>query len=163
MIALEFLKLLAERHLVAEKVVDKLRRQIEQSSNEVTAESVAKLLVKNGLLTADQAKRLLATSVAPPPLPAADDELGLAPDDDDRKVVDSELVDIEDDDLAPVEVVSPLNDDYGSEGSDDDADASWHHDALTTEVGEGDHHDQLLVDAGEEATSGAPLRLGKAD
>jgi len=97
-----FLALLAERDLLPLDMLGKLRGQIAASKKPVSAATVARRLVEQGLLTRAQAKRLLAaggqaagTSAAPPePAPPAgegdprlkplddEDELGLAPLDD---------------------------------------------------------------------------------
>ena len=57
----QFLSLLEDRQLLAANHIASLRRQIAESTKEVTAESVAKLLVKKEKLTKLQAKELLKT------------------------------------------------------------------------------------------------------
>jgi len=99
-----FIELLEKRELLAPELIDKLRRQVATAKRPVSATSVARRLVEQGLLTRDQAKRLLAIGAEAPEAPAApsepaapagegeegpgpqpvdeEDELGLAPLDD---------------------------------------------------------------------------------
>jgi outer membrane protein assembly factor BamB len=63
--------------LLDRSVIENLRRQVQQSGGKVTADALVKLLVDKGQLTAFQGKKLLSEIAAP-----QDDELGLAPDED---------------------------------------------------------------------------------
>ena len=81
-----FLALLEEKELLSARKVASLRAQIAQAPKPISAESLAKRLVKKGHITLDQAKRLLAAGPTPPSQPEAkpqstdsDDELGFAP------------------------------------------------------------------------------------
>ncbi|MBN2579696.1 MAG: PQQ-binding-like beta-propeller repeat protein [Pirellulales bacterium] len=97
----DFLTLLEEKDLLSPETLAKLRRQIAQSGKRIPAAKVAKLLVEKGHLTPAQAKRLLdagkppaekPTPAAPPaakppaaPKRAAEDDLGLAPIDEETE------------------------------------------------------------------------------
>ncbi|MEN6459078.1 MAG: PQQ-binding-like beta-propeller repeat protein [Thermoguttaceae bacterium] len=92
----QFLRLLEEREILSASAVANLRAQVARSPTPVSAESIAKRLVKHGHLTLAQAKRLLTALNEPPPAerpttgkaakhrPPADDDssLDLAPLDD---------------------------------------------------------------------------------
>lgn len=103
MISIErFLTLLEEKELLAPREAAKIREQMAKAPAPFTAETLAKQLVKREYITLSQAKRLLATEageappkpaatvvskpvekpVAPKPSAKEDDELGLAPMDD---------------------------------------------------------------------------------
>ncbi len=59
MTAKDFIDLLAEKELLAQRTLAKLRQQIQSAGKPVSARAVAKALVKSGQLTEDQARRLL--------------------------------------------------------------------------------------------------------
>ena len=59
MSAQDLISLLQQQKLLSRRVLDKLRQQVEESSREVTAKSLAKLLVKKGLLAQDTSQQLL--------------------------------------------------------------------------------------------------------
>lgn len=82
MTATELLDTLEARALLPNEMLANLRQQVSRSVKIVTPESVAKLLVGKGLITAFQAEQLLA--VAKPPAIDPDDEMSLAPLDDER-------------------------------------------------------------------------------
>jgi outer membrane protein assembly factor BamB len=163
MSAIEFLDLLAKNRLVDDKVVAKLRRKVQQSSKRVSARSVAQFLVKQGHLTAEQAKRL--TRVPPSPAPAkADDELGLAPDEPlGLKPDEDDLVDIEDDIVEAVEVIPALPDDIPPAGhTADTQDATWGHE-LSSDLQQQHEEDTggLLDDVTTSADSSRSLETGR--
>lgn len=101
--ATRLLDRLGQQGLLAPRVVDRLREQLASSPQPVTADSLAKLLVKKNLLTADQAKMALqalaASDMQTPARPPAnrDDDLGLAPE---RPL---ELTPVSDDEVLSVE------------------------------------------------------------
>ncbi|MCA9170988.1 MAG: PQQ-binding-like beta-propeller repeat protein, partial [Planctomycetales bacterium] len=102
MSALELIDRLAQQQLISDKMAASLRKQVKAATKPVSAENLAKLLVKKGQLTAAQAKLLLAAP-KPPPVVEVDDELGLA-DDMDKLVepIDDEIVEpVEPLDVAP--------------------------------------------------------------
>ncbi|MBU4271955.1 MAG: PQQ-binding-like beta-propeller repeat protein [Planctomycetes bacterium] len=86
-----FIALLEERELVSPHTAKSLLAQVAKSRKTISAESIAKRLVKHGRLTSTQAKRLLAALEETPsgpaaeskpkakPGPKAEDELGFAP------------------------------------------------------------------------------------
>lgn len=86
-----FIALLEERELVSPHTAKSLLAQVAKSRKTISAESIAKRLVKHGRLTSTQAKRLLAALEETPsgpaaeskpkaePPPKAEDELGFAP------------------------------------------------------------------------------------
>jgi len=97
----QFLDLLEQRDLLAAEPIAQLRRQVASAPAGVSAQKIAQLLIKKGLLTEFQAKKLLgessaqgpaptqaksapAAKPAPQPSPPAldDEELGLLPLDD---------------------------------------------------------------------------------
>jgi hypothetical protein len=98
MTAEEFLSDLARQNLVPGEIIESLRRQVAKSAKPVAPQTLVKLLVDKGHLTAIQGQKMLGTTApnsAPPPLPAAKkpapaaleplgpiDDLGLAPLDD---------------------------------------------------------------------------------
>ncbi len=118
----QFLALLEERHLLADKHVVSLRRQIDVSTKDVTAESIAKLLVKKGMLTKFQAKQLLASKtpetsdpgetivsdvafdLPPPPPPLI--ESGPPSSDEQRDLDDLDLMPADDEFDAPPPIIS---------------------------------------------------------
>ncbi len=89
-----FIALLEERELVSPRTAKSLLAQVAKSRKTISAESIAKRLVKHGRLTSTQAKRLLAALKETPsepaveskpkaePAPKAEDDLGFAPIDD---------------------------------------------------------------------------------
>jgi outer membrane protein assembly factor BamB/TolA-binding protein len=97
----QLLKNLEERDLLPSKLIEKLRKQIAQSSKPVSARAVAKRLVKMGHLTSSQADRLLEaadetavpTKKKPRPKPA-ESGFDLAPIDEEKGVLEEE--DLED-------------------------------------------------------------------
>ena len=113
MSAQRLLDQIAQRGFLEARVLEKVRAQVANSPKEVSAESLAKVLVKKGQLTTSQAKQLLdAMSAAPPPLP--DDhfeDLGFASDDNELLPVDDEIVEpVEDEFVDPVnnDIVDPV-------------------------------------------------------
>lgn len=81
MSATEFLDRLSKDGVLDDRVIDKLRKQVDASKKPVEAKAIAQLLVKNGLLEADEAKRLLVKEARPaPPKKAAESDIGLADD-----------------------------------------------------------------------------------
>jgi TolA-binding protein len=82
MTAAELLDVLESRALLPGEVLTTLRQQVERSIKIVTPESLAKLLVGKGLITAFQAEQLLAS--AKPAAVDVDEEFSLAPLDDDE-------------------------------------------------------------------------------
>jgi len=92
MTAEEFLSDLARQNLVPAEIIESLRRQVAKSAKPVAPQTLAKLLVDKGHLTAVQSQRLLGAAPAPAaakkPAPAAleplgpADDLGLTPLDD---------------------------------------------------------------------------------
>lgn len=92
----EFLDRVAERKMVPQAMIDKLRRQVRESSRPVSAARVAKAYVDAGHITEFQARQLIVGDEieAKPPNrggteptlpPPDDDDLDLAPLDDDEK------------------------------------------------------------------------------
>jgi outer membrane protein assembly factor BamB len=57
-----FLALLEEREILSARNVANLREQVADSSKRISAESIARRLIKHGKITASQAKRLLAAA-----------------------------------------------------------------------------------------------------
>jgi len=84
-----FLELLEQRELLSPETVAALRAQLAQASKPITAEALAKRLVKHGRLTASQAKRLLSAAEAPAggaeEAPREEKTLELAPLDDELR------------------------------------------------------------------------------
>src|SRR5438045_2298839 len=62
----EFIDRLEFLGLLEEKVLDNLRRQVAESKKPVAPQTLAKLLVDTGQLTAFQAKKLVGEEVAAP-------------------------------------------------------------------------------------------------
>jgi outer membrane protein assembly factor BamB len=90
-----FLSELARQNLVPGEIIESLRRQVAKAAKPVAPQTLAKLLVEKGHLTAAQGQRILGTSAAAPALAAAKsaapagleplapiDDLGLTPLDD---------------------------------------------------------------------------------
>ncbi len=76
----KFLDILAERDLLSEKLLASLRQQVAKSPKPVRPEALAKRLIDAGHLTPVLAKRLLAAlPEAEPEAQADEDDLGLAP------------------------------------------------------------------------------------
>ena len=67
--------------LVSPDVLDELRRRLEQSPQAADLRSAVRWLVQKEHMTSDQGRRLLAGK-QPSPAPSADDEMKLAPMDD---------------------------------------------------------------------------------
>ncbi|MBN1395372.1 MAG: PQQ-binding-like beta-propeller repeat protein [Pirellulales bacterium] len=86
----QFISLLEERELVSARTAENLRAQVAESRKPISAEKIAKRLIKAGRLTSTQAKRLLATLKEEPAreaaeakaAPTAEEDLGFAPIDD---------------------------------------------------------------------------------
>jgi outer membrane protein assembly factor BamB len=150
MSALELLDRLTENGLLSSKVAGKIRQQIEVAPKEVTAKSLAKMLVKKGQLTPTQAK--LALESLPPSKPPRydDDDLGLRDDDmlaDDREVVEPVEAELLDSQTAePVALVDP----FSSEATTDRRDASW--DGVDDHGDSDTEHDPMLDELQEEST-----------
>ena len=101
----QFLNLLQERKLLAQVTIDGLRRQVASAAEPVTAHQLARVLQRKGKLTAFQARELLnevddALLEVPlaqeqdepaPSKPKADDELGLAEEEDHKHDARKEL------------------------------------------------------------------------
>jgi len=115
----QFLKILVEKDLLSSRAVEKLLKQVEEASKPVSARRVAKRLVEKGYLTPALAKRLLLTAdeetEAPekprPEKPRAvrraepeEEELGLAPTEEEQEKQRQKAATIEDD-LAALEPV----------------------------------------------------------
>lgn len=94
------LDLLAERKLLPQFTIDSLRRQVRDAEAELTAHQIARLLQRKGKITAFQARELLAEveerssggearpasrAVEPAEATSADDDLSLAPDEEDER------------------------------------------------------------------------------
>ncbi len=119
MSATRLLDRLSQQGLLAPRVVERLREQLASSPQGVTADALAKLLVKKNLLTPDQARMALqalaATETPPPPPPPArpvakgDNDLGLAPDEpvELMPVADDEVLTVEDAVRPPSSLRSP--------------------------------------------------------
>ena len=60
MSARKFLDLLESQHLLDDAIISDLRRQVDESTRAVNAETIAKLLVDNGHLTKFQATKLVS-------------------------------------------------------------------------------------------------------
>ena len=91
-----FLSELARQNLVPGEIIESLQRQVAKAAKPVAPQTLAKLLIEKGHLTAAQSQRVLGTTPATPPAPAAAkhsapaglqplgpaDDLGLTPLDD---------------------------------------------------------------------------------
>jgi outer membrane protein assembly factor BamB/TolA-binding protein len=119
MSAEQFLARVARTGLLDEALVAKLNKQIASSGGKVTAEAVAKTLIKNGHLTKAQAAKFLSEAAANPnptpseeslptivdAAPVADDDLALVLDDDEQKEEDELALVPDEDELQEDEVV----------------------------------------------------------
>ncbi len=69
--AFDLLELLEQQKILSHRVIDKLRQQVQESPREVTADSLAQLLVQKGVLAQLKAQELLQQLKAAPPTAAA--------------------------------------------------------------------------------------------
>ncbi|MCP4192091.1 MAG: PQQ-binding-like beta-propeller repeat protein [Planctomycetaceae bacterium] len=105
MSALELIDLLAEKELISDRSIEKLRSQIQSSSKEITAQTLATLLVKKQLLTETLAKQLLKQLEQRHAELDLSEELELLPDEPEES--EPELIEVDepvasDDDLVPL-------------------------------------------------------------
>ena len=117
MSAEQFLARVARTGLLDEALVAKLNKQIASSGGKVTAEAVAKTLIKSGHLTKAQAAKFLSEAAANPTpseeslptivdaAPVVDDDLALVLDDDEQKEDDELALVPDEDELQEDEVV----------------------------------------------------------
>lgn len=143
MSAFDLVELLFKKGLIADKVRAKLVKQIEGADKTVSPKSIARALVRKGLLDSEQAKSALteleegtsdtrddlALVVDPEPEPVevvapADEEMGLADDDDElvEPIPESAPVAEVEPITSTVAVVDGLDDAIGDEIDDHDAD-----------------------------------------
>lgn len=131
MSALELIELLESKELISDRRVEKIRRQVNESSKTITAGALAKLLVKKGLLTESQARKLLKQLEAKRAQPHLSDDLQLLP--DNEIAPETELIEVDEpvpgdeEDLQPIDedeevpVVEPIEDVQEAEPIEDEA------------------------------------------